>query len=95
MIPVRVTMTDNETRQRSVTDLSHHTLCEAFSLDPFRTKIDLPAVHRPGHVFEGVILFSGEPIGRIAVMSPDEQFRDLDPVKDFWATQTMPRRRAR
>ena len=93
LLPVLVTLTDNETRARYVTDLSHRTLCAAFSLDPFRTTIDLPAVHRPGHVYEGVIFFSGNPIGRIAVMSPDEQFRDLDPVADFWATQTTPRSR--
>ena len=91
MIPVLVTMLDNETRMRAVPDLSHNILCRVFSLDPFRTKIDLPQIHRPGHVYEGVIFFSGEPIGRIAVMRPDDVFRDLDPVADFWATQIRPR----
>ena len=86
----------SDTKYRAVDDKfldtclsdAHTALCRTFELDPVRTRIDAPQ-HRTGHrVWEAVVLFSGEPIGRLFECRESDRYRDLDPMKDGWERQT-------
>jgi hypothetical protein len=70
----------------------HGTLCRAFSLDPVRTRFDLPTTWRNGGsgsgACSGIVYFAGEdkPIGKITIMRDRERVRDVDPLnaRDFY-----------
>jgi hypothetical protein len=73
----------------------HGTLCRAFSLDPIRTKFDLPSSWRGTgsdrgdgrtgpRIRQGMVLFHDgrdyEPIGTLTIMREGEKVRDVDPM---------------
>jgi hypothetical protein len=83
----------------------HDVLCRAFSLDPVRTKFDLPSSWRgvgsdrgDGHrggIRNGIVLFHDgrafEPIGKVTIMREGERVRDDDPMnpRDFYNLDAM------
>jgi hypothetical protein len=73
----------------------HGTLCRAFSLDPIRTKFDLPSSWRGTgsdrgdgrtgpRIRQGMVLFHDgrdyQPIGTLTIMREGEKVRDVDPM---------------
>jgi hypothetical protein len=84
LIPIRVWTKDGITKHQFVNKVDHATLCMAFGLSPMVT-FDIPqsmigytGTWDSQRVIDGFILLSGEPIGRIWIARPGDQFRDLD-----------------
>lgn len=84
----------SEVKWRLLPNIEHITLCRAFGLDEHRTAFDVPKSFvggsgRNGRRCDGVILFLGEPIGRVTLCEPGERFKDEDP-RDMWRRMGVP-----
>lgn len=68
----------------------HGALCQAFGLDPVRTRIDVPSswgeAPSPGRVQQALVFFAGEPIGHMTIIREGEKTPDDNPTNasDFY-----------
>lgn len=68
----------------------HGALCQAFGLDPHRTKIDVPRswgeAPAPGRVQQAMVFFEGEPLGHMTIIREGERTPDDNPTdpRDFY-----------
>lgn len=87
-ILIRYESAAGDVKWRCIPDVEHLTMCRAFGLDEHRTQFDVPKSFVGGsgrghRRCDGVVLFLGEPIGRVTLVEPGEKFKDEDP-REQW-----------